>query len=119
MPVVPIEIDCTPKCRSASHYQDLIRIASQSIPVQIIINYLCQCGSCGKGNWHNRMNYYIFTWSFSCIGPDRYGRTLIQVCSALSDKWPIIDWLFKQKKVDINSKNAESGYTVMINPTRD
>lgn len=49
MPVVPIEIDCTPKCRSAAHYQDLIRIASQSIPVQIIINYLCQCGSCGKG----------------------------------------------------------------------
>ena len=50
MPVVPIEIDCTPKCRSAAHYQDLIRIASQSIPVQIIINYLCQCGSCGKGD---------------------------------------------------------------------
>ncbi len=49
MPVVPIEIDCTPKCRSATHYRDLIRVASQSIPVQIILNYLCRCGNCAKG----------------------------------------------------------------------
>jgi len=93
MPVVPIEIDCTPKCRSVTHYLDLIRVASQSIPVQIIFNYLCRCGNCAKGH-------------------DKYGRTLIQICSALSDKWPVIDWLLKQRKVDINQKNLESGYTV-------
>jgi hypothetical protein len=112
MPVVPIEIDCTPKCRSATHYQDLIRVASQSIPIQIIINYLCQCGSCAKGCCCcfqvDRFTYF----SFLIIGPDKYGRTLIQICSALSNKWPIIDWLLKQKKVDINSRNLESGYTV-------
>lgn len=49
---------------------------------------------------------------FIRVGHDKYGRTLIQVCSALPDKWPIIDWLLKQKKVDINTKNLESGYTV-------
>jgi hypothetical protein len=48
------------------------------------------------------------------LGHDKYGRTLIQVCSALSDKWPVIDWLLKQKKVDINPKNLESGYTVNL-----
>lgn len=47
-------------------------------------------------------------------GHDKYGRTLIQVCSALPDKWAVIDWLLKQKKVDINPKNLESGYTVNI-----
>jgi hypothetical protein len=46
------------------------------------------------------------------LGHDKYGRTLIQICSALSDKWPVIDWLLKQKKVDINPRNFESGYTV-------
>jgi hypothetical protein len=114
MPVVPIEIDCTPKCRSASHYLDLIRVASQSIPVQIIINYLCQCGSCAKGCclfvFLKLINLSIFVLRF--IGPDKYGRTLIQICSALSNKWAIIDWLLKQKKVDINLRNFESGYTV-------
>ncbi|CAF0926643.1 unnamed protein product [Adineta ricciae] len=94
MPVTPIEIDCTPKCRSTTHYLDLIRIASQSIPVQVILNYLCRCGNCAKGH-------------------DKYGRTLLQICSALPDKWPVIDWLLKQKKVDINSKNLESGYTAL------
>ncbi|CAF0836080.1 unnamed protein product [Rotaria sordida] len=94
MPVVSIEIDCTPKCRSTTHYLDLIRVASQSIPIPIILNYLCRCGNCAKGH-------------------DKYGRTLIQVCSALTNKWPIIDWLLKQKKVDINAKNLESGYTAL------
>lgn len=94
MPVVPVEIDCTPKCRSAVHYLDLIRVVTQSLPVQVIINYLCRCGNCAKGH-------------------DKSGRTLIQICSALSDKWPIIDWLIKQKKVDINPKNFESGYTAL------
>jgi hypothetical protein len=46
------------------------------------------------------------------LGHDKHGRTLIQVCAALPDKWPVIDWLLKQKKVDINPKNLESGYTV-------
>ncbi|CAF1041283.1 unnamed protein product [Rotaria sp. Silwood1] len=94
MPVVSIEIDCTPKCRSTTHYLDLIRVASQSISIPIILNYICRCGNCAKGH-------------------DKYGRTLIQVCSALSNKWPIIDWLLKQKKVDINTKNLESGYTAL------
>jgi hypothetical protein len=55
--------------------------------------------------------FYIF---LILIGHDKYGRTLLQVCSALSDKWSVIDWLLKQKKVDINPKNLESGYTVNI-----
>ncbi|CAF2041005.1 unnamed protein product [Rotaria magnacalcarata] len=94
MPVVSFEIDCTSKCRSTTHYLDLICVASQSISIPIILNYLCRCGNCAKGH-------------------DKYGRTLLQVCSALSDKWPIIDWLLKQKKVDINIKNLESGYTAL------
>ncbi|CAF2578919.1 unnamed protein product [Rotaria sp. Silwood2] len=94
MPVASVEIDCTPKCRSPTHYLDLICVASQSISIPIILNYLCRCGNCAKGH-------------------DKYGRTLIQVCSALSNKWPIIDWLLKQKKVDINAKNLESGYTAL------
>ncbi|CAF4889283.1 unnamed protein product, partial [Rotaria sp. Silwood1] len=59
MPVVSIEIDCTPKCRSTTHYLDLIRVASQSISIPIILNYICRCGNCAKGH-------------------DKYGRTLIQ-----------------------------------------
>ncbi|CAF3865682.1 unnamed protein product, partial [Adineta steineri] len=94
MPVIPVEIDCTPKCRSTTHYLDLIRVASQSVPAQLILNYICRCGNCVKGH-------------------DKYGRTLLQVCSALPEKWPIIDWLLKQKKVDINPKNLESGYTAL------
>ena len=49
MPVVPIEFACTPKCRSTTHYLDLIRIASQSLPTPVILNYLCRCGNCAKG----------------------------------------------------------------------
>jgi len=94
MPVVPVEFACTPKCRSNAHYLDLIRVVSQSLPIPVILNYLVRCGNCGKGH-------------------DRYGRTLVQVCSALSEKWPVIDWLLKQKKVDINLKNLESGYTAL------
>ncbi|CAF0741171.1 unnamed protein product [Adineta steineri] len=94
MPVIPVEIDCTPKCRSTTHYLDLIRVASQSVPAQLILSYICRCGNCVKGH-------------------DKYGRTLLQVCSALPEKWPIIDWLLKQKKVDINPKNLESGYTAL------
>lgn len=54
----------------------------------------------------------IFVILPTCLGHDKHGRTLIQVCAALPDKWPVIDWLLKQKKVDINPKNLESGYTV-------
>lgn len=50
MPVISFEIDCTPKCRSTTHYLDLIRVASQSIPISIILNYLCRCGNCVKGD---------------------------------------------------------------------
>ena len=53
------------------------------------------------------------TWSIvDFVGHDKFGRTLIQVSSALSEKWPVIEWLLKQKKVEINPRNAESGYTV-------
>ena len=53
------------------------------------------------------------TWPIlDFVGHDKFGRTLIQVCSALSEKWSVIEWLLKQKKVDINPRNAESGYTV-------
>jgi len=112
MPVVPIEIDCTPKCRSASHYLDLIRVATQSLPAQIIINYLCRCGNCAKGIFLClSIKKFCFS-TFLSLGHDKSGRTLLHICSALADKWSIIDWLIKQKKVDINPKNFESGYTV-------
>lgn len=68
-----------------------------------------------RKRWFSSANLsLISTWIISHIGPDKYGRTLIQICSALTDKWPIIDWLIKLKKIDINSKNLESGYTVII-----
>ena len=59
------------------------------------------------------MLFYLIL-SLICLGHDKYGRTLLQICSALSNKWPIIEWLLKYKKVDINQKNIESGYTVVI-----
>ena len=112
MPVVSVELACTPKCRSNAHYLDLIRVASQSLPIPVILNYLCRCGNCGRGRWCSPSNGSTKTPSSMFLGHDKFGRTLVQVCSALPEKWPVIDWLLKQKKVDINLKNVESGYTV-------
>ncbi|CAF0843865.1 unnamed protein product [Didymodactylos carnosus] len=88
------EIDCSSKCRSKLHYRDLIIVATQNILPEIILNYLIRCGNLGRGN-------------------DEFGRNVLHVCSSIAEKYTIVEWLLKYKKIDINIKNVESGYSAL------
>lgn len=88
-----IERDCTKKCKSKKHADELCSVISKrGVTDDEICAYL---------NW-------------KCCNPgtvcDSVGRNVLHFAASCGRK-KVVQWLVKNKKAQINSKDLESGYT--------
>jgi hypothetical protein len=82
---------CGPKCKSTQHADDLIGLMTRTSDIQIILSGLLQC------------------WNFHKL-QDKLGRHLIHIAASCG-RSEVCDWLIKLKKVELNLKTLENGWT--------
>ncbi|KAG8179334.1 hypothetical protein JTE90_011598 [Oedothorax gibbosus] len=88
-----VEKDCTTKCRSSVHAEQILCCVLSATPSQIKAYCVWLC--------HN----------FS-LNSDKLGRNLLHIASVCG-KWEIVEWLIKQCKAEIDVKDLESGWTAL------
>ncbi len=82
---------CTPKCKSANHVYELVCLLTKTNDVHVLLSGLQQCWNCHKI-------------------PDPLGRYIIHVAASCG-RLEVVEWLIKHKKVDMNVKTLENGWT--------
>jgi hypothetical protein len=82
---------CSLKCRSNQHALELISLLTKTNDVQILLSGLMQCWNCHKIQ-------------------DLYGRTLLHMAASCG-RAELIEWLLRFKKIDMNNKTYENGWT--------
>lgn len=87
------EIECTPKCRSHTHAQNILSCVTKATPSEIRAYCLWLC--------HN----------FTTVTDD-LGRNLLHlVCSC--GKWEIVEWLLDHCNCEVDVRDSESGWTAL------
>ncbi|CAG5131170.1 unnamed protein product, partial [Candidula unifasciata] len=92
MPLVLLEKDCGPKCRSRKHVQEIISLISRgNLPEFQAYSSLCY-------NWTKHS--------------DLFGRTALHIAASCG-KTNILKWLLEERLIDLTVKDLESGYTAL------
>lgn len=83
--------DCTPKCRSLEHADDVVAALTSGSEGQLRAFLTSHC--------HNAATLR-----------DEFGRTALHMAASLGKK-AILEWLLESKGGDLTAKDKESGWT--------
>uniref|UniRef100_A0A8C5E5B2 BTB domain-containing protein n=1 Tax=Gouania willdenowi TaxID=441366 RepID=A0A8C5E5B2_GOUWI len=91
MSVVPL--DCTPKCRSRQHADQVMAALTSGSELQLLAFLTSHC--------HNAASLR-----------DGFGRTALHLAASLGKK-VLLEWLLEHKNADLLGKDKESGWTAL------